>query len=300
MRKNRTKWLVDGVIHGEKKSYARVENTMPSTWDTGENRDIQVAKLWKIIRKQKDILKKGWIDKRGRKQSYKFESVISIEFGRKTGRIHPHYVIDRRIPFEIWRKSAVMAGFGRRIRMEKIDNSSAERYADSIEYAVKYVAKGGWNVVMGKRRYSVSPEYAKSIRKYMEDNKKPFDGIITNDWGLTAINENSIIEQFSADGFDSGGKLYDRGDMGREAIIAGKYDAGDIYRMGASVDRWGPSVMDIRPRQGVVFPTRPVVEEPVIAEASPLPKQQWGQRAGYYLMADGKPIWVVVKKCEGV
>jgi hypothetical protein len=282
----REKWCIEGLIHGEKRSYARAELTLPPSWDINEDREIQLDNCWAMFKHFIDYLRKGWIDKRGRKQSYKFEYAIFWEFGKKHGRIHPHLIIDRRIPREVFRKAAVKTGFGARIRLNKIADTDESTYRYNIIYAAKYVSKGGWNVTVGKKRFDMSLEYRKSCKKYMDENKKPFDGIITDDFGRAVINEDSIIEDLA---FPE--KFYDRGELGRAGIASGDFDPSGIARGRMIVDRQGASAMDIRPRRGPVTPFWAAQDsEPVRDDETPdFPLiDAIHDGVGYYLMVDGE------------
>lgn len=238
----REKWCIEGLIHGEKRSYARMELTLPPSWDINEDREKQLDKCWEMFTLFKLYLKRGWIDKRGRKLSYTFEHAIFWEFGRKHGRIHPHLLIDRRIPREAIRKAAVKTGFGERVYIKKIIDTDERIYRDNIKYAAKYVSKGGWNVTVGKKRYDMSGEYRKSVKSYMDENKKPFDGIITDDFGRAVINEDSIVEDRA-----SPEKFYGRGELGRAGVASGNLDRSGIARGRMIVERQGAASMDIRP-----------------------------------------------------
>jgi len=239
----REKWCIEGLIHGGKRSYARMELTLPPSWDINEDREIQLDKCWAMFKHFVDYLRQGWTDKRGRKLSYKFEYAIFWEFGKKHGRIHPHLLIDRRMPRQSIRKAAVKTGFGERVHITKIADTDENTYRHNIIYAAKYVSKGGWNVTVGKKRFDMSMEYRKSVKSYMDANKKPFNGILTDDFGRAVINEVAVIEDPS-----SPEKFYDRGELGRAGIASGEFDAGSVARGKIIVERRGAAMMDIRPR----------------------------------------------------
>lgn len=265
----RTKWAIEGLINGEKRSFARMEITLPSSWNVEMDKEKQIDECWKMFRNLRLVLKRGWTDKRGRKLTFPFECATFWEFGKKTQRIHAHSLIDRAIPWGALKKACVRVGFGARVRLEKIEDKDDATYRKHVEYAAKYVAKGGWNVTVGKKRFDMTIEYRKSVKGYMEKNKKPFDGVITDDFGIAVINEDHIIE-CKAEGSvppDPEAIYHLKGELGGAAVAAGIFEADSLARGRLVVERKGVAAMDIRPGRYYPMP-HGTVGEPVEKVAS--------------------------------
>jgi hypothetical protein len=66
-------------------------------------------------------------------------------------------------------------------------------YRQKVKYAAKYVYKGGWDAVRGRRRYSMSKAVAESVNRWIIENKKPFEGEIVSHEEVAVINRDQHI-----------------------------------------------------------------------------------------------------------
>jgi hypothetical protein len=119
-----------------------------------------------------------------------FNYFLCWEFRPETGDIHAHMLTDAYIPTRVMSKLLNRVGMGKYNYLQGINKEGdIEQYRQAIKYASKYVYKGGWNVIKGRRRYSMSKSVSDSVNKWLAENKKPFTGEIVSHEEIAIINQ---------------------------------------------------------------------------------------------------------------
>jgi len=123
-----------------------------------------------------------------------FNYFLCWEFRPETGDIHAHMLTDAYIPTKVMSKLLKRVGMGKYNYLQGINKGeNVEQYRQAVKYAAKYVYKGGWNVIKGRRRYSMSKAVSDSINRWLKENKKPFDGEIVSHEEIAIINKNDRV-----------------------------------------------------------------------------------------------------------
>jgi hypothetical protein len=132
--------------------------------------------------------------KAGRLHIKTFNYFLCWEFRPETGDIHAHLLTDVYIPTRTMSKLLERAGMGRYNYLQGLKKSgNVEEYRQKVKYAAKYVYKGGWDAIKGRRRYSMSKGVAESVNRWLKENKKTFTGEIVPHEEIAVINRDQHI-----------------------------------------------------------------------------------------------------------
>lgn len=123
-----------------------------------------------------------------------FNYFLCWEFRPKTGDIHAHMLTDAYIPSKLMSKLLERVGMGTYNYLQGIKKGeNPGSYRQAVKYAAKYVYKGGWDAVRGRRRYSMSKGVADSVNRWIKENKKPFTGEIVSHEEVAVLNRDRHI-----------------------------------------------------------------------------------------------------------
>lgn len=151
--------------------------------------------------------------KAGRLHIKSFEYFLMWEFRPETGDVHAHMLTDSYIKKRTMTELLKRAGMGSYNYLQGIKKSDSVGYRQVVKYAAKYVYKDGWNVVKGRRRYSMSKAVSESVNRYLGETKKPFDGEIVRHEEVAVINRDQAVVVLRSNGqediVEAGHYLYD-------------------------------------------------------------------------------------------
>jgi len=132
--------------------------------------------------------------KSGKLHIKSFNYFLCWEFRPETGDIHAHMLTDAYIPTRVMSKILSRVGMGKYNYLQGIKKGeNPEGYRQAVKYAAKYVYKGGWDAVKGRRRYSMSKAVADSVNRWLRDHKKPFTGEIVSHEEVAVLNRDRHI-----------------------------------------------------------------------------------------------------------
>lgn len=131
--------------------------------------------------------------KAGRLKIKTFNYFLCWEFRPKTGDIHAHMLTDAYIPGRLMSKLLGRVGMGTYNYLQGINRDNPDSYRQAVKYAAKYVYKGGWDAVRGRRRYSMSKGVADSVNRWLKSNKRPFTGEIVSHEEVAVLNRDRHI-----------------------------------------------------------------------------------------------------------
>lgn len=124
----------------------------------------------------------------------KFNFFNCWEFRPETGDIHAHMLTDTYIKKHTMTNLLKRVGMGEYNYLQGIKKTeNPDGYRQAVKYAAKYVYKGGWDAVRGRRRYSMSNDVADSVKRWLKENKKPFTGEIVTNEEVAVINRDTHI-----------------------------------------------------------------------------------------------------------
>lgn len=151
--------------------------------------------------------------KAGRLHIKSFEYFLMWEFRPETGDVHAHMLTDSYIKKRTMTNLLKRAGMGEYNYLQGLKKSDDAGYRQAVRYAAKYVYKDGWNVVKGRRRYSMSKGVSESVNRYLKETKKPFDGEIVRHEEVAVINRDHAVVVLRGNGrediVEAGYYLYD-------------------------------------------------------------------------------------------
>jgi hypothetical protein len=161
-----------------------------------------------------------------------FNYFLCWEFRPETGDIHAHMLTDAYIPTRVMSKLLKRVGMGKYNYLQGINKGeNLEQYRQAVKYAAKYVYKGGWNVIKGRRRYSMSKDVSDSVNKWLRENRKEFTGEIVSHEEIAIINEKRHVLLVSPSGAEN---IVEPGHFMYESPI--KLDMARIAKM----ETWDP------------------------------------------------------------
>jgi hypothetical protein len=132
--------------------------------------------------------------KAGKLHIKSFEYFLCWEFRPNTGDVHAHMLTDSYIKKHTMTNLLKRVGMGSYNYLQGIKKSvDIDDYRQKVKYAAKYVYKGGWDAVRGRRRYSMSKAVAESVNRWIIENKKPFEGEIVSHEEVAVINRDQHI-----------------------------------------------------------------------------------------------------------
>jgi len=141
--------------------------------------------------------------KAGKLHIKSFNYFLCWEFRPETGDIHAHLLTDAYIPTRVMSRLLNRVGMGKYNYLQGIKKTdNPDGYRQAVKYAAKYVYKGGWDAVKGRRRYSMSKSVADSVNRWLKDNKKPFTGEIVPHEEVAVINRDKAILVMRSHGED--------------------------------------------------------------------------------------------------
>lgn len=124
----------------------------------------------------------------------KFNYFVCWEFRPESGDIHAHMLTDTYIKKHTMTKLLKRVGMGEYNYLQGVNKGGdPDGYRQAVKYAAKYVYKGGWDAIRGRRRYSMSRDVADSVNRWLKENKKPFTGEIVPHEEIAVINRDQVV-----------------------------------------------------------------------------------------------------------
>lgn len=175
--------------------------TFPGDTVRGKSPEEQIDIATNLFAKLRLVIYKEI--KAGKLHIKSFNYFLCWEFRPETGDIHAHLLTDAYIPTRVMSKLLSRVGMGKYNYLQGIKKAdNPEGYRQAVKYAAKYVYKGGWDAVKGRRRYSMSKSVADSVNRWLKDNKKPFTGEIVPHEEVAVINRDQAILVMRSHGED--------------------------------------------------------------------------------------------------
>ncbi|MCO7174477.1 hypothetical protein NIA70_20230, partial [[Clostridium] scindens] len=161
--------------------------TFPGDTVRGKSPEEQIDIATNLFAKLRLVIYKEI--KAGKLHIKSFNYFLCWEFRPETGDIHAHLLTDAYIPTRVMSRLLNRVGMGKYNYLQGIRKTdNPDGYRQAVKYAAKYVYKGGWDAVKGRRRYSMSKSVADSVNRWLKENKKPFTGEIVPHEEVAVVN----------------------------------------------------------------------------------------------------------------